>query len=285
MLKGKVCLVTGASRGVGRGVARELGAAGATVYVTGRTAGDPAAPAAGTVLATAREVTEAGGKGIAVVCDHARDADNEALCQRIGRDVGHLDILVNSATALPEELTHPGPFWRKSLDMTSMFDVGMRSAYVVSYYAAPLLLAAGGGLVVNISSGGARCYMHGPAYGAAKAALDKMTHDMAYDLRDENVAAVSLWLGLVKTERAMAACAAEPEKYGGLFEHAESPDFAGRVIAALYQDPARPRRSGKVYYAAELAREYGIADIDGKQPPSHRDFLGAPTEFSPTVVQ
>lgn len=285
MLKDKICLVTGASRGVGRGVARALGAAGATVYVTGRSRSEGDSPLPGTVFATAEEVTAAGGRGIAVVCDHADDASTKALFEHIGAEHGHLDLLVNCAIAIPEGLTDVLPFWEKSLDMTDLFGVGMRSAYVSSYYAAPLLLAAGGGLVANISSGGARCYMHGPAYGGAKAAVDKMTHDMAYDFRNANVAAVALWLGLVKTERTLAVCAEEPEKYADWLKMAESPEFAGRVITALYLDPARAARSGKVFYAAELALEYGVTDINGEQPPSHRAFLGDPTEFSAAVVE
>lgn len=285
MLNDKICVVTGASRGVGRGVALALGAAGATVYVTGRSREEGDSPLPGTVFATAAAVTAAGGKGVAVVCDHADDASTKALFERIGRAHGRLDILVNSAIAIPAGLTDVEPFWRKSLDMTDLFGVGMRSAYVASYYAAPLLLAAQGGLIANISSGGARCYMHGPAYGAAKAAVDKMTHDMAYDFRHDDVATVALWLGLVKTERTLAVCAGEPEKYADWLKMAESPEFAGRVIAALYQDPQRAERSGKVFYAAELALEYGVTDVNGGQPPSHRQFLGAPTEFSAAVVE
>jgi NAD(P)-dependent dehydrogenase (short-subunit alcohol dehydrogenase family) len=182
-------------------------------------------------------------------------------------------------------LTDALPFWRKSLDMTTLFDVGMRSAYVASYFAAPLLLAAKGGLIANISSAGARCYMHGPAYGGAKAAVDKMTHDMAHDFAPYDVAAVALWLGLVKTERTLAVCADEPDKYADWLKMAESPQFAGRVIAALYGAADRASRSGKVYYAAELALEYGVTDVDGAQPPSHRAFLGDPTEFSSAVVE
>ncbi|SFV12465.1 SDR family NAD(P)-dependent oxidoreductase [Pseudoduganella namucuonensis] len=285
MLNGKICLVTGASRGVGRGVALALGAAGATVYVTGRSREEGDAPLPGTVYATAAEVTAAGGLGIPVVCDHADDASTKAVCDRIANEHGHLDILVNCAIALPDGLTDVAPFWRKPLRMTDLFGVGMRSAYVACYYAAPLLLKAGGGLVANISSAGARCYMHGPAYGAAKAAVDKMTHDMAHDFRNDNVAAVALWMGLVKTERTLAVCAAEPEKYADWLNMAESPEFGGRVIAAIYLDRDRASRSGKVFYAAELAQEYGVTDVDGKRPPSHRAFLGAPTEFSAAVVE
>jgi NAD(P)-dependent dehydrogenase (short-subunit alcohol dehydrogenase family) len=213
MLDNKICVVTGASRGVGRGVALALGALGATVYVTGRSSKEGDSPLPGTVFATAADINAQGGVGIPVVCDHADDQATRQLFERVERDHGRLDLLVNCAIAIPDGLTDALPFWRKSLDMTTLFDVGMRSAYVASYYAAPLLLAAKGGLIANISSAGARCYMHGPAYGGAKAAVDKMTHDMAHDFAPYDVAAVALWLGLVKTERTLAVCADEPDKY------------------------------------------------------------------------
>jgi NAD(P)-dependent dehydrogenase (short-subunit alcohol dehydrogenase family) len=284
MLDGRVCVVTGASRGVGRGVALALGAAGATVYVTGRSQKEGDAPLPGTVFKTADDVTAAGGRGVAVVCDHADDVQVQALFERVKREHGKLDILVNCAIAIPEGLTDIAPFWQKSLAMTDLFGVGMRSVYVACYHAAPLLIEAKG-LVVNISSAGGRCYMHGPAYGGAKAATDKMSHDMAHDFKPAGVSVVALWPGLVKTERTLSVCAAEPEKYGSWLEIGETPEFIGRVVQALYSDPARLERSGKVFYAAELALEYGVKDTNGAQPPSHRQFLGDPTGFSDAVVE
>jgi NAD(P)-dependent dehydrogenase (short-subunit alcohol dehydrogenase family) len=284
MIEGKICVVTGASRGVGRGVALALGSAGATVYVTGRSRNEGDAPLPGTVFRTADDVTAAGGRGIPVICDHADDAQVQALFDRVRREHGRLDLLVNCAIAIPEGLTDVLPFWQKPLQMTDLFGVGMRSVYVACYRAADLLIEAKG-LVVNISSAGARCYMHGPAYGGAKAATDKMSHDMAHDFKPKEVAVVALWPGLVKTERTLSVCEAEPEKYGAWLEMGETPEFIGRVIRALYEDPQRSTRSGNVYYAAELALEYGVKDVDGAQPPSHRQFLGNPTEFSPAVVE
>ena len=284
MLDGRVCVVTGASRGVGRGVALALGAAGATVYVTGRSQKEGDAPLPGTVFKTADDVTAAGGRGVAVVCDHADDVQVQALFERVKREHGKLDILVNCAIAIPEGLTDIAPFWQKSLAMTDLFGVGMRSVYVACYHAAPLLVEAKG-LVVNLSSAGGRCYMHGPAYGGAKAATDKMSHDMAHDFKPAGVSVVALWPGLVKTERTLSVCAAEPEKYGSWLEIGETPEFIGRVVQALHSDPARLERSGKVFYAAELALEYGVKDTNGAQPPSHRQFLGDPTEFSAAVVE
>lgn len=285
MSKALVCVVTGASRGVGRGVALALGAAGATVYVTGRSVKEGDSPLPGTVGQTAADVTAAGGAGIAVACDHGDDSQVNALFERVRREHGRLDILVNSAIAIPEPLTAVGPFWKKPLSMTSLLDVGLRSSYVASHAAADLLIAARG-LVVNISSAGSRCYMHGPAYGAGKAATDKMTFDMAYDFRPEGVSVVALWPGLVKTERSERVCAAEPDKYGDSFDSAETPQFIGRVVLALHGDvDCLAKRSGGVFYTAELARQYGVQDIDGAQPPSPRAYFGAPPEFSAVVVE
>lgn len=284
-LKGKIVVVTGASRGVGRGVALALGAAGATVYVTGRSQHEGDAPLPGTVYKTADDVTAVGGRGIAVVCDHGDDTQVQALFEQVRAEQGgRLDLLVNCAIALPEGLTDIAPFWQKSLAQTQLFGVGMRSMYVAVYHAAPLLIASQG-LVVNISSAGGRCYMHGPAYGGAKAATDKMSFDMAHDFRPFGVSVVTLWPGLVKTERTLAVCAAEPEKYGNWLEMGETPEFIGRVSAALYADPKRIERSGQVFYAAELALDYGVKDTNGAQPPSHRQFLGDPPTFSAAVVE
>lgn len=285
MSKALVCVVTGASRGVGRGVALALGAAGATVYVTGRSVKEGDSPLPGTVGKTAADVTAAGGSGIAVACDHGDDAQVAALFERVRREHGRLDILVNCAIAIPDPLTVPGPFWQKPLEMAQLLDVGLRSTYAASYYAASLLMAARG-LVVNISSAGSRCYMHGPAYGAGKAGTDKMTFDMAYDFKPAGVSVVSLWPGLVKTERSERVCAAEPDKYGDSFDSAETPQFIGRVVLALHGDPeCLEKRSGGVFYTAELASQYGVQDIDGAQPPSPRAYFGAPQQFSPVVVE
>ncbi|EED69922.1 short-chain dehydrogenase/reductase SDR [Comamonas testosteroni KF-1] len=280
-----VCVVTGASRGVGRGVALALGASGAIVYVTGRSVKEGDSPLPGTIGRTAADVTAAGGHGIAVACDHGDDAQVAALFERVRREHGRLDILVNCAIAIPDALTMPGPFWQKPLEMTGLLDVGLRSTYVASHCAAGLLIA-GRGLVVNISSAGSRCYMHGPAYGAGKAGSDKMSFDMAHDFKPAGVSVVSLWPGLVKTERSARVCAVEPDKYGDSFDSAETPQFIGRVILALHGDAdCLEQRSGGVFYTAELASQYGVQDIDGAQPPSPRAYFGAPPEFSPVVVE
>ena len=281
----RVVVVTGASRGAGRGVALALGATGATVYVTGRTRREGDAPLPGTVEATAAAVTAAGGRGIAVFCDHADDQDTRRLFERVGDEQGRLDILVNNATLIHDALTDVGPFWEKPLELVDILDVGLRSHYTASWFAAPLLLANGEGLIVNTSSFGGRIYMHGPAYGAGKAAVDKMAHDMAVDFRPHGVAVVSLWMGLLSTERTRRVFAAEPEKYAGMVDTAESPEFSGRVIDALARDPDLMNKSGRVLIAAELGEEYGVTDTGGRIPVSPRLFFGESTVFGDAVVE
>jgi NAD(P)-dependent dehydrogenase (short-subunit alcohol dehydrogenase family) len=285
MRNDRIVVVTGASRGAGKGIAQALGATGATVYVTGRSReeGDAALP--GTVFTTADAISQAGGSGIPVICDHADDAQVQALFEQVRQEQGRLDILVNNATALPDAITQQGPFWDKPLAMTSLFDVGMRSHYVAAWYAAPLLLANGEGLIVNTSSFGGRIYMHGPAYGAGKAAVDKMSHDMAHDFRPHHVAVISLWMGLLLTERTRAVFDADPELYADLAATAETPEFSGRIIDALARDPLLMEKSGKVLIGAELAETYAVTDIDGRQPPSHRAFFGETTIFGDAVVE
>ncbi|WP_433613323.1 SDR family NAD(P)-dependent oxidoreductase [Prescottella agglutinans] len=280
----RIVVVTGASRGAGKGIALALGETGAKVYVTGRSKTEGDAPLPGTVFSTAEEITRRGGTGVPVVLDHSDDAQVEAFFARLREEHGRLDILVNNALAVPDALTMKGPFWEKPLSLLDLFDVGMRSSYISSYYAAPLLAANGEGLVVNTSSFGGTCYMHGPAYGAGKAAVDKMAHDMAVDFRPFNVAVVSLWMGLLMTERTKAGFDANPGAYDGLAATAESMEFPGRVIDALARDPELMKRSGQVLIGAEVAEELGVKDLEGKQPPSHRPFLGNPPVFSDAVI-
>jgi len=285
LLRDRVVVVTGASRGAGKGIALALGATGATVYVTGRTRNEGDAPLPGTVQATAEAVTAAGGKGIPVYCDHGEDDMVRRLFEQVADEQGRLDILVNNATLLNDALTETGPFWEKPLAITELWEVGMRSHYTAAWYAAPLLLANGEGLVVNTSSFGGRIYMHGPAYGAGKAAVDKMAHDMAIDFRPYNVAVVSIWMGLLLTERTRRVFEAEPQKYADLAATAETPEFTGRVIDALARDPGLMEKSGRVLIGAELGQEYGLTDINGKIPTSHRAFFGDPTTYGDAVVE
>lgn len=287
-LQGRVAVVTGASRGAGKGIALALGAAGMTVYVSARSVREGDAELPGTVGETADAVTAAGGKGIAVACDHGDDAQVAALFARVADEQeGRLDLLVNNACSLPPELTQPGPFWSKPLHMQQLLDVGLRSHYVAAWHAAALMVARRAGLIVNTSSYGSVCYMHGPAYGAGKAAADKMAHDMAVDLRSHEVAAVSLWMGLLRTERTERALQDEElaRKYAASVPHMQSAQFPGRVIAALLDAPDRMQRSGRVWVDAELGLQLGVQDIDGHQPVSFSAVLGVPPQYSRAIVE
>ncbi len=226
-------IVTGASRGVGRGVAIALSAAGLRVYATGRTVEQADLPAAVRRLR----------------CDHRDDAQVEAAFARVLAEAGGIDVLVNSAWGGYERMvedgqfTWPAPFWEQPRwRWDAMFAAGVRAGYVASQLAARAMVAARRGLIVNISYWAARKHMGNAAYGAAKAAVDKLSADMAEELRPQGVAALSLYPGLVRTEAVMAAAA-----LGHLdVTHSESPEFTGRVIAALLRDPALLRRSGGV---------------------------------------
>lgn len=285
----RVALVTGASRGAGKGIALALGAAGMTVYVTGRSTTvslgrlrDNRLP--GTILETAAEITALGGQGVALACDHRDDAAVQAAFERVSLESGRLDILVNNAASIHDELIDPGPFWRKSLELADILDVGLRSSYVASYFAAPLMVRARRGLIAFTSSFGASCYMHGPAYGAQKAGVDKFAADMAVDLAEYNVAALSLWLGPQLTERTAAAARSRPEQYQAFLRQGETPQFNGRIIHALACDPAVMSVSGQTLISAEAARRYGITEEGGREPPSYRETLGAPRVPHPAKV-
>jgi dehydrogenase/reductase SDR family protein 1 len=268
-LQGKVALVTGASRGVGKGVALGLGEAGATVYVTGRTEyeGQAASKMPGTIYQTAQEVSDLGGKGIAIPCDHRKDEQVRALFERIRSEHGRLDILVNNVWAGYEHFTDGTTFWLEKgfWDMPierwdKMFQSGIRAHFVASALAAPLMIEQKSGLIVNISFFAAQREDRGVAYGVAKAADDRMAACMAHELRKHKVAVVSLYPGLVRTESVMANA-----KYFDL-SNSESPQFLGRTVAALAADKKVMKKTGKVLVAAALAMEYGFTDVDGRQP-------------------
>jgi NAD(P)-dependent dehydrogenase (short-subunit alcohol dehydrogenase family) len=280
----RVILVTGASRGIGRGTAVALAAPGTTIYVTGRTTRAGTAALPGTIHETVAEIARRGGQGIAVACDHADDAQVAALFAKVAQEAGRLDLLVNNVTAIPDELVLPGGFWEKPLAMQAILDVGLRSHYVASWHAARMMVPARSGLLVMVSSPGARCYLHGPAYGAGKAGIDKMSADMAIDLKKHNVASVSLWAALTLTERSQVAMREHPGEYDAVMANAVHPEFMGRLLDALLRDPRLAERSGKTFYAAELASELGVTDLDGRQPPSDRAFLGEPAQVSGAVI-
>jgi NAD(P)-dependent dehydrogenase (short-subunit alcohol dehydrogenase family) len=282
----RVAVVTGASRGAGRGIAIALGEHGYTVYVTGRTRQEGEAALPGTIYETADAVTAAGGKGIAVRVDHANDDEIKALIAQVEKEQGRLDILVNNVAHIGDELIQPGGFWEKTLDLVNILDVGLRSQYIACYYAAPIMVRQRQGLIVFTSSFGSVCYMHGPAYGAQKAGVDKFAADMAVDLKDHNVAAVSIWMGMLLTERSKKAIKEHPETYGQLAEMAETPDYTGHIIAAMADDPDIMSLTGQTVIGAEIAPDrYGLTDAGGKKPISHRPFLGDPRVAHPAIIR
>lgn len=286
---GKIAIVTGASRGAGQGIAIALGRHGCTVYVTGRSesAGDHALP--GTIYETAEAVTAAGGHGIAVRCDHGDDAQVQDLFDRVEKEHGRLDILVNNAAAIHDELTDPGEFWEKPLKLAGLINVGVRSGYVASWHAGRIMARQNSGLIVFTSASGAAHYSLGPAYGAHKAGMDKMAFDMAADFRhaDKAVAAISVWMGALLTDRLKAIIASNREKFGYLEGHCETPEFTGEVIWALFNDPDVQALSGSTVVGAEIARKYGITDAGGRVPATaHEIHPGlAPLSFHEAVVR
>ena len=278
-LAGKVAIVTGASRGIGKGIALALGREGATVYVTGRTVTEGSYPLPGTVGETAVEVTRRGGKGIAIQVDHANDDQVAALFDRVRQEQNRLDILVKNAFSLPEDLTEPRPFWDKPLSNWEMVDVGVRSNFVAAWHAAKLMVPRKTGLIVAISGYVGVTYTYGVVFGTCKSAVDRMARDMAIELKDHNVASLSMWLGLTFTERAKRNLKRNPAMTSQTVTNplvGSSVEFPGRVIVALAQDPQIMQRSGGTYIGAELAQEYGVTDVDGRVPPSLRAQRGSP---------
>jgi dehydrogenase/reductase SDR family protein 1 len=262
-LGGKVAVVTGSSRGLGKGIALGLGEAGATVYVTGRSTSESPASLSGTIDETAAEVTRLGGEGIAVRCDHRVDREVEALFCRVEREQGHLDILINNAFATPEQRVLWGGqrFWEFPLSLwDDLIDVGLRSHFVATRFAAPTMIAAGQGLIVNVASHAAGRSKSEKSrvilpYSVCKAGVHRLSADMAVELRDTGVAVLSVWPPASKTEGVLA----QPDPFGDVSDW-RPPLFTGRVIAALIAGEGALARSGQALVIEDLAEELGIAD-------------------------
>jgi dehydrogenase/reductase SDR family member 1 len=248
----RVAIVTGASRGVGKGIALELCDAHFTVYITGR---------------SVNEMAYLTGRGTAIPCDDRDDRQVEQAFRLVVEKQGRIDVLVNNAWGGYENMIEEGeytwerPFWQQPLwRWDAMFETGVRAAYVASGLAAPIMLARRNGLIVNLSYWAAQKHVANVSYGVAKAATDKLTADVAHELQEHNVAVVSLYPGLVRTEKVMAA--AQWLDLG----NSESPRFIGRAITALANDADIMGKSGKVLVAAALAQEYGFTDVEGNRP-------------------
>lgn len=286
-LKHCVAVVTGASRGAGRGIALELGAAGATVYVTGRSTRTRAAPGYQGILAlsqlqhlpgdidsTADEVTRAGGHGIAHACDHTDDAQVAGLFERVEREHGRIDLLVNNAWGGHESFdgVFDAPFWQHPLaHWDSMIDHGVRNHLIASRHAAPRMIAQRRGLIVTTTFHDRGQYLRGNLfYDLAKAAMTRLAFGMAEELRPHGVASIALSPGWMRTEFVLHGHRTDEQHWHERPELArtESPRYLGRAVAALAADPQAMAWSGQVLLVAELAQRYGFTDIDGRQPPA-----------------
>jgi NAD(P)-dependent dehydrogenase (short-subunit alcohol dehydrogenase family) len=282
-LTGKVAIVTGASRGIGKGIALVLAEQGATVYVTGRTVTPGEFYLPGTVGETAAQCTERGaaegGKGIAVACDHGNDEQVAALFAQVQAEQGRLDLLVNNAFQLSDDLIVPKPFWEKPLSNLEMWQVGVRSSFVAAWHAAQIMVPQKSGLIVAICGYAAVSYTFGVVFGTAKTAVDRMVRDMAVELEPHNIASVSLWQGLTFTEKAHYNLAANPEMKSSTVTNptiGSSVEHPGRVIAAMLADDKIMRLSGGTFITAEAAQLYGVTDTDGRVIPSLRAERGSP---------
>lgn len=273
-LQGKVAVVTGASRGAGRGIAVTLGEAGATVYVTGRSVRGEATieNLPGTIEETAEMVTARGGIGIAVRCDHMVDSNVEELFARVQSEQGRIDLLVNNVWGGYEHHDYQkfsAPFYEQPLrHWEGMFTAGVRAALVASRLAASLMLPQRHGLIVNITAWDRDKFLVNVFYDVAKGAINRMTYGMARELRPHNIAAIALAPGFMRTERVAAAFEAVGNK--DYLNFTESPEYVGRAVVALASDQNMLEKSGRVLAVGDLAEEYGFTDIDGRQIPAFR---------------
>lgn len=271
-LRGRVAIVAGASRGAGRGIARVLGQCGATVYVTGRStrASRTTDNMPGTIEDTADEVTQRGGTGIAVCCDHTDAGQVQALFDRVESEQNSLDLLVNNAWGGYEGYEHlqfSEVFWKQPVGRwEAMFNGGLRCQMLAARAAVPLMLRRQSGLIVNTIAWLEGKYLGNLYYDVVKAASIRLTFGLAHELRSYGITAIAVAPGFMRTERVMAAHAAHPFDLSAT----ETPEYTGRAVAALLADPKVMEKSGGAHLVGELAREYGFTDTDGKQVPPFR---------------
>jgi len=276
-LAGKIAVVTGASRGMGKGIALALAEQGATVYVTGRTVDQGSHPLPGTIGETVAECKARGGKAIPVALDLHDDQAVAALFEQVGREQGRLDILVNNAMSIPDSMTSRDGFWQKPLDEWDIFDTGARAAFVCAWQAAQIMVPQKSGLIVGISGYVGVTYTYDVVFGTTKSAMDRLCHTMATELKPHGVTSISLWQGFTYTERAKENLKTVPGMANQLNSAVgSSVEFPGRIIAAMAADEKMIRLSGGSFIAGELAQLYNVTDIDGRFIPSLRNERGAP---------
>ncbi|HEY6624928.1 MAG TPA: SDR family NAD(P)-dependent oxidoreductase [Acidimicrobiales bacterium] len=276
VLEGRVALVTGASKNIGKGIAIQVAASGAATYLTARSLEDTPGRLA-SLERTVAEAEAAGGRAIAIACDHGDDEQVDSVFRRIVDEQGRLDLVVNVAS--PDFSTMVGvPFWELPFDdITRCLQIGPRSDYVTTALAARVMLPQGSGLIVNVSSHGAEGYLLSVPYGVGKAAIDKITRDTALELKPHGVAVVSLWPGLVLTEgllsQAVVNADGTTQLHGLDLAFGETPAFNGKAVVALASDRQILERTGGSYWSSRLAREYGFAEDDGSLPPELVDGM------------
>ena len=286
----RVILVTGASRGVGKGIAEGLAQPNDIIICAARSLKQ------GTTVQqfgfainssledTVNNINKTGAQGVPYPIDLNNSDEILNLAKFIAEEYGQLDLLVHAACQIHDDLVTSKPYWEKSLDLWSVMDVGMKSNYFLSHALTPLMIESKGKLILQISSHGAMCYMHGPIYGAQKAAIDKMAFDMAHDLKPFNVCSLSLWSGIVKDEKTQKVSEQHGEQYAEFLKGAASQEYAGMVINNIYKDPVIMSMTGKTLIAAEIGDHYGVKDINSNSPKSDRETLGGPREYSDTVI-
>ena len=288
-LAGKVCIVTGATRGIGKGIALQLGEKGAKVYITGRTLEPPTgSKVGGSLRDTSEKIRTRSGECISVQCDHSKDDEIENLFQQVKQEnEGQLDILVNNAYAAVDAIfSYMGvKFWDTPVSVwDTTNNVGLRNHYICSVYAARMMVPRKRGLIVNISGGGGLRYEFNVAFGVGKEACDRMAADCGHELFSSNVAFVSLWPSAVGTEEVLSRSRnmksdpsttvkrdvplymSDPKIMAKVFENAETPEFVGQCVAGLATDPDIMKKSGKIILTYDLGQEYGLQDKEGHTP-------------------